>query len=669
MSNVIIKRAVENIRSGTSVYTPIVELIVNAIQAIEEKGNIEKGNVEIIINRSDQIESDDSDRAIVGFTIIDNGIGFTAKNRESFDILYTDKKIKEGGKGFGRFTTLKYFDDVHVSSVFIEGSSLLLRTFKMGKQTEIIVNEEVKSIKNQETGTQITLKGLMVPFPERTVSTISRVLVEKLLPFFILEDAQCPSIILKEADGEDKIVLNDYLIKSEHPEIQEVEEANGRFKLEATEGEENEFIVRVFKIYSPKNRNSKISLVAHRREVTSTLTYHYIPEFEDEFYDLYKTNGQKREANYIIKVYVFGKYLDENVSLERGGFEFKKENDLFYGISQNEIEAEASKFAQITVSDEVQSRQKRKKNDVIEHVKQNSPWYNDLLDQIDYSDIPMNPNPTQIDSYLHKVKYEQEVKFKVEVQELLESNEKDNLREKAAEIVGKISGSSRTELVHYIALRRSVLDILDKSLSLDSDGSYSSEDVVHDIIFPRKGDSESTPFDEHNLWIVDERLNFNHFLASDQPLDGPRTERPDLLIFDRRISFRGDNESSNPVTIFEFKRPHRDDFANPSSKDDPVDQIIRYVNSIKEGRYKTDEGRKIQVASNTPFYGYVVCELSIKVENWLENVKDFSPMPDKMGYFSRHSNLNLYIEVLSWEKILKDSTMRNKVFFHKLGLE
>ena len=41
MSNVNIKRAVENIRSGTTVYTPLVEVIVNAIQAIEVKPSVD----------------------------------------------------------------------------------------------------------------------------------------------------------------------------------------------------------------------------------------------------------------------------------------------------------------------------------------------------------------------------------------------------------------------------------------------------------------------------------------------------------------------------------------------------------------------------------------------------------------------------------------------------
>jgi len=452
--------------------------------------------------------------------------------------------------------------------------------------------------------------------------------------------------------------------------IQAIEEkGNGSFKLEANQGEEKDFTVRVFKIYSAKSQSSKISLVAHRREVTSTSTYHYIPEFSEEFFDSYKTNGQEKEANYIIKVYVFGEYLDDNVSLERGGFEFQKENDLLFGISQTEIEREASTFAKNTVSNEVENRQEKKRKDVYKYVKEHAPWYSDLVNELDFADVPYNPQPQQIESQLHKKKYEREVKVKAEVQELLESNDQSELKEKAAEIVDKISGSSRDELVHYIALRRSVLDILDKSLSLNPDGNYYSEDVVHDIIFPRRGDSESTPYDKHNLWIVDESLNFNHYLASDIPLNGPRTEHPDLLIFDKRIGFRGDNEPSNPVTIFEFKRPHRDDFVNASSYEDPVEQIIRYVNNIKKGKYKTHEGREIQIAANTPFYGYVICELTRKVKEWLEEVKDFKPLPDRMGYFRRHSNLNLYIEVLSWEKVLKDSTMRNKIFFHKLGLE
>jgi len=162
--------------------------------------------------------------------------------------------------------------------------------------------------------------------------------------------------------------------------------------------------------------------------------------------------------------------------------------------------------------------------------------------------------------------------------------------------------------------------------------------------------------------------NFTNYVASDLPLNGGKSERPDLISYDQRFAFRGDNESSNPVTIFEFKKPGRDDFVNPSSKEDPVQQIIRYVNSIREGNFKTPKGRGMQIAVNTPFYGYVICDLTPKVKKWLELEKDFKPMPDAMGWFKWVGNINLYIEVISWDKLLKDATIRNRIFFDKLGI-
>ena len=157
-------------------------------------------------------------------------------------------------------------------------------------------------------------------------------------------------------------------------------------------------------------------------------------------------------------------------------------------------------------------------------------------------------------------------------------------------------------------------------------------------------------------------------MSSDLPLDGAKSDRPDLLVYDNRVLFRGDNEASNPITIFEFKRPQRDDFVDPSSSEDPVQQIVRYANRIRDGQYKTPEGRRILVGDNTPFYGYVVCDLTPKVESWLQREKDFKPMPDRLGWFQWMGNINLYIEVISWDKVLKDAQMRNKVFFHKLGI-
>lgn len=666
MSNVNIRRAVENIRANTTVYTPIVEVVVNAIQAIESKGRTD-GRIAIRIHRAEQLELVGGLPEVLSIEIEDNGVGFTDENRRSFDTLYTDLKINEGGKGFGRFTCLKYFEGLNVESVYQDKDGFKQRKFSMGKDNEIIVNEKISASVEQKSKTVVHLSVLKDgKSVEKKLSTIARILVEKLLPYFITKDYVCPEILLSENDGTNPIRLNEFLSNDLSGVIKEIPVEHNTFTLKGTQGEED-FLVRVFKLYFPKTQKSKISLVAHKREVTGSAIHKYIPEFFDDFYDKDVSGNINHERNFIVKAYVFSPYLDRNVSLERGEFEFKMESDVLLGISQADIEYQAANISKDAVGSDIAVRQEKKRERVQSYVDEEAPWHKGMLDKIDIAGMPYNPSNEEIEGQLQKAKFTQETQIKVAVSQLLADSDLNNLKENVLEIVSQISGTSKNDLVHYIALRRNILDIFEKSLQSDATGTYSSEGVVHDIIFPRKGNTDITSFEEHNLWIIDERLNFTGFVSSDLPLEG-NSDFPDLLVYNKRVLFRGDNEISNPVTIFEFKKPQRDDFVNPSSKEDPVQQIVRYVNKIRDGDYKTPQGRKILVAENTPFYGYVVCDLTSKVEAWLEREKNFKPMPDRLGWFQWLENINLYIEVISWDKVLKDAKMRNKIFFHKLGI-
>src|SRR3546814_11930593 len=58
----------------------------------------------------------------------------------------------------------------------------------------------------------------------------------------------------------------------------------GTFSLSANEDEKT-FQVRVFKFFAPRTAKSKVSLVAHRREVTDNPLESYIPEFAEEFFE------------------------------------------------------------------------------------------------------------------------------------------------------------------------------------------------------------------------------------------------------------------------------------------------------------------------------------------------------------------------------------------------
>ncbi len=658
MSNINIKRAVENIRN-TTVYTPIIEVIVNAIQAIQG----ENGQIILRIQRAEQGNIDGIPE-IQGFEIEDNGVGFTDENRESFDTLYSDLKIREGGKGFGRFTCLKYFKSVDIESFYKDNDGKFKkREFSMGEEKDIIINERISEAEVKTTGTKIRLISLKDNKKlEKKIETIAKNLVQKLLPFFLIKGYSCPEIYLSEISNKKSILLNDYLGDTLSDAIEEIHESS--FDIKNSHGAEETFSVKIFKFFSPDKQKSKISLVAHKREVVNSLISHYIPEFTDEFYEI--KDGFER--NYIIKAYVFSEYLDKNVSIERGGFNFQIENDLFYGISQKDIERQAANISKKSINSDISSRQERKKQRVKSYIESSAPWHKSLLNDIDLTELSYHPDDEVIELFLQKAKISNENENKRKVKALLDQNDIKNQENTVNEIVKKISGTSRDTLIHYIASRKSIIDIFEKSLMTDKDGRYKSEGIVHDIIFPRKKDTDTILFEDHNLWIIDERLNFTSYVSSDKTLDGGHSQRPDLIAYNQRILFREDNIASNPVTIFEFKKPQRDDFVNPSSKEDPIQQIIRYVNSIRDGEYKTPEGREIIISKNTPFYGYVICDLTRKVKNWLDREKNFKPMPDNQGWFQWIENINLYVEVLHWDKVLNDAKIRNKIFFQKLGI-
>jgi len=666
MSNINVRRAVENIRSGTNVYTPLVESIVNAIQAIEAASQY-KGRVDILVRRSNQQELEGGQPPVESFTVIDDGIGFNDENRDSFDTLYSDHKITQGGKGFGRFTCLKYFDDLLIESVFESEEGRKKRVFKMGKQTDIIVDESIANCPNGDIGSRVTMRKAKRAFPDKMVTTIARTLVERLLPYFIDADYQCPEIGIAEEDGTGRIILNNFASNQLTALIKEIPLGDSGFVLGPSDKVQT-FQVRVFKLYSPRNQKSKVSLVADRREVTDTAIHSFVPEFVDEFFEEGAADGEARDRNYIVKAYVFGTYLDANVSLERGGFDFPKDDDLLHPISQTDIEQAAAHIARDALGDTITARQERKRGQVRSYVEDLAPWHRTIAEDIDLSSMPYNPTAEQIETAFQKEKFTHEVAIRQQVNHMLSETDAAGLRDGLPKILDRISKTSRNDLIHYIALRKHVLTLFGKSFELTDDQKYPSEGPVHDIIFPRTGDLAATAYQDHNLWIIAERLNFTNFVSSDKPLDGGATDRPDLLAFDKPVLFRGDNEASNPITVFEFKKPGRDDFVNPSSKEDPVQQIIRYVNNVKKGKFKTLKGRQIQVAENTPFFGYVMCEITEKVKEWLEMEKNFTPMPDGGGWFNWFGNNNLYMEVLSWDKVLRDAEMRNSIFFHKLGI-
>lgn len=159
---------------------PLLEAVVNGIQAIDARpgDDDEPGRISVRVHRDAQDEFDFGPagpgrlpmKSIVGFTVEDNGVGFTPENMASFETLDSDYKADIGCRGVGRLLWLKAFDRVSVRSTYEdEGGKLVGCQFKFSVEREVEHDDEVDVATH--TGAVVNLDGFNKSFqqhaPER----------------------------------------------------------------------------------------------------------------------------------------------------------------------------------------------------------------------------------------------------------------------------------------------------------------------------------------------------------------------------------------------------------------------------------------------------------------------------------------------------------------------
>ena len=235
--------------------------------------------------------------------------------------------------------------------------------------------------------------------------------------------------------------------------------------------------------------------------------------------------------------------------------------------------------------------------------------------------------------------------------------------------------STTGRIIHFSGVRQSwaiaTLAFLEQRLSLQDDSKYAREEAIHEVIFPLKATSDDVRPDQMNLWILDEKLAFHFYLASDKPLSQMKDAvevnsrlRPDLAIFGHPFAFAETSPVFGSVVLVEFKRPVRENYDDDES---PILQVYNYVKLIKAGKAKDRNGRPINVSNNTPFYAYIVCDLAPKIEDQAKNYQ-LTPTPDGLGYYGYNPQIGVYVEIISFPKLIQSAKQRNAAFFEKLGL-
>jgi hypothetical protein len=635
---------------------PLFEAIVNSIQAIEEDSATKPGIIGIDIIRSNQtglaFEGNEELAEIVDFVIKDNGIGFNEANYESFN--YAHSTYKKAGKGIGRFTWLRAFQRAEIESRFKENGKWNLRKFNFEQTKQGIEKHSLEQVNTtQERYTIVKLKGLKEDYRKwcnSKAEDIALKIIEHAFIYFL--NKNCPRIVID--DNGQQIVVNDLFQLF----------TNGQVKTKALKIRENKFKLSFVKLYSNKVDN-KIHYCADNREVLFDKISIDIPELDNFLLD---KDGKK----FSIAVYVEGEYLNQNVNEERTSINFGKGDIQFPDqVSQEELRKAITDLLQSEFEDQINQLSETRITKVKEFVSQH-PRYKQLLKYKPerLKKIPSTLSEEKMELEVFKIQQELELDVKKETKSVLKFIENENdmadFDEKHKELYAKIIEVGNSKLAEYVIHRKLVLDLFDRLLKRKA-----TEKAVHSLVFPLQKLSDEIGFEDHNLWMLDEKLAYHKYLASDitfkkiKPAASKSKDRPDILIFNKPFAFTNDEKPYESVVLIEFKRPMRDDYTD---QENPISQINKYAREIIEGDAKDKHGREFDFRKNTPIYAYVICDLTKKLKAFAKDA-GYKLLPSGDGYFSFNDNYNMYIEIMSFDKVLKDSKERNRVLFEKLNLD
>lgn len=656
----------------SSALFPLFEAIVNSIHAIDERIEQDKSitlddcRITIKILRSPQTSTDTSRKPeIIGFQIIDNGVGFNEKNFTSFLTLDSEYKAAKGCKGIGRLLWLKAFNSVRVDSNYLENGKYFNRFFSFTR--EGLHNDRNDASNSTDCITMITLNNMLSEYVAgipKSADKIAERVVDHCFWYFLREGG-APHIVIE--DGDDSSNLNNIFEYSKSAEL-----STDSFTIRG-----NQFDITHIKLKegSPY-RNCALYSAASRLVLNESL--------ESRIQGLYGDLTED-EDTFSYVCFVSSPYLTKNVSPERLSFNIseKLENSVLSEIElsfeeiRNGVIQSASKFLENYVDENLQRTEER----ILDFVSTKEPRYRSIIKYMNPSDKAFNPNipDKDLDLRLHKKLREVEATLIEQGHNLINNPTLSN-----EEFVAKLNQYLKTsedakasDLASYITKRRAIIEIFEKALAQQDNGKFVTEDVIHQLIMPMRETSDSIVSEEcGNLWLIDERLAFHSYLASDKTIKSlpitsdDSTKEPDICalnVFSNPILVNeGRSLPLASITIVELKRPMRDD-AKTGEKEDPILQTLTYLDKIRLGQAKTPQGRLIPKSEDIPGYCYVICDLTESVIRCCK-AYGLQVTSDQLGYFGYNPNFKAYVEVISFDRLLKAAKERNRMFFQKLGL-
>ncbi|WP_183007047.1 ATP-binding protein [Achromobacter sp. UMC71] len=645
---------------------PLFEAVSNSMHAIDERfdDDTRQGVIEVdIFERRDLLGAPETEGAawpVDEIAIADNGAGFHADNLASFKKVYSNRKLGIGGKGFGRFTFLKVFADAKVESVYGNGDRLYERIcFTFDAANEVQIESKAEYVGPCQTA--IRLRGARetyVRFLPSDPTVVAERIIEHFLPLFAL--GRMPKISVRAGDRTvDLRALYDDSIGS-------------RTARDTINYLGHPFELAYVRSYRA-NAVPRIVLCGNGRAVTEEELGKIATEMPERLLD---ENGKP----YGLRVLVSGDYLDRHLDLTRTSVIFQSDNGEFEDeqlINKADLLEKIGETVRDRFRKEIDETVSKREAQLEELVRE-MPEYR-ILSHTKYRArvlrrVRFSGGRNAIEAELWRELREIESDHRAEgsqIRKLLDDGLEADYRQRLEEYTETENELGKSQLAKYIVHRRVILDLLDRSLQkLANDEKYALEQDLHNLVFPMGKTSVDIFRDQQNLWVIDEGLSFHSILASDKKmksipgLESTSNKEPDIIgcFYDRAITVGPDSEdATGAAVVIEFKRPKRDDF----SITDPLRQITDRFFELRDGSVTSVTGRQIN-GKNLRFVGYFIADLTPSLKRCLRSFAHETF--DGEGYYFQPPNLPAYIEVISYDRLLRNAQRRNRILFDKLGL-
>lgn len=654
---------------------PVFEAVVNSIQGIESlttATDADQITIEIVRSTQASLALEDArgrrgappTEPIVGFKIIDTGVGFDDENFKSFETLDSDFKVKKGCRGVGRLLWLKAFSKVLVTSTYADsGSVLKTRVFEFDAQHGVTEKALAIASDGAIRRTEVHLDGFREDYRDRAVKTGEKIasdIFEHCIWYFVRAGG-APNIIVR--DGSEFVrlqgIYDDYMLASASQSTVSLKGHN--------------FEITHLKLKASLAKQPFIAWGAAGRVVEQESIGSKLPGLHGRLKD--------GAAEFLYAAYVTSPYLDQAVRSERIGFELR--NDLFQDdqISMTELRTAVLGSSQEYLREYLDESCKASKERVAKFVAERAPRYRPVLARMSQDKLAVDPDmpDKELDLHLHKQLAEIEGALLAEGHSIMQFSDADTVesyRARLADYLTKVGELKQSDLANYVFHRKVVLDILAKAIERGSNGKYAREELIHQLIMPLRKTSNEIRLDSCNLWLIDERLAFHDFLASDKTLasmeitGSQETKEPDLCalnVYDQPllVSERAKLPLAS-IVVIEIKRPMRNDAAAGEDKD-PIEQALGYLDRIRAGGTLTSSGRPIPESNDIPGFCYIICDLTPSMQQRCK-LKGYRVTSDHLGYFGYNEPYKAYVEVISFDKLLNSAQERNRAFFDKLGL-